>query len=174
MIFSKKKNPGNYLFPGKKRRRPDLNRWILVLQTIALPLGYYALLNFIICWTISKNDSDGNRTRVTAVKGRCLNRLTTEPLFLFGFPSPGLLCGDSSPSFAPPDLSLHSTSPSRARTYNNSVNSRVLYHWAIEDYLFPLHLSITRCMNPYPQNRTLNLISSLSKTCFFQDKPSTD
>ncbi len=26
-----------------------------------------------------KNDSDGNRTRVTAVKGRCLNRLTTEP-----------------------------------------------------------------------------------------------
>ena len=29
-----------------------------------------------------KNDSDGNRTRVTAVKGRCLNRLTTEPLLL--------------------------------------------------------------------------------------------
>ena len=26
-------------------------------------------------------------------------------------------------------------SPSRARTYNNSVNSRVLYHWAIEDHL---------------------------------------
>ena len=26
-------------------------------------------------------------------------------------------------------------SPSRARTYNNSVNSRVLYHWAIEDYI---------------------------------------
>ena len=26
-------------------------------------------------------DSDGNRTRVTAVKGRCLNRLTTEPYF---------------------------------------------------------------------------------------------
>ena len=29
------------------------------------------------------SDSDGNRTRVTAVKGRCLNRLTTEPCFLF-------------------------------------------------------------------------------------------
>ena len=28
-------------------------------------------------------------------------------------------------------------SPSRARTYNNSVNSRVLYHWAIEDYNKP-------------------------------------
>ena len=25
------------------------------------------------------SDSDGNRTRVTAVKGRCLNRLTKEP-----------------------------------------------------------------------------------------------
>ena len=25
------------------------------------------------------NDSYGNRTRVTAVKGRCLNRLTKEP-----------------------------------------------------------------------------------------------
>ena len=39
------------------------------LQSLALPLGY-----------VTKNyDSDGNRTRVTAVKGRCLDRLTTEP-----------------------------------------------------------------------------------------------
>ena len=30
------------------------------------------------------SDSDGNRTRVTAVKGRCLNRLTTEP-YLYSF-----------------------------------------------------------------------------------------
>ena len=30
-------------------------------------------------WLRRRNDSDGNRTRVTAVKGRCLNRLTTEP-----------------------------------------------------------------------------------------------
>ena len=43
---------------------------IKVLQTFALPLGYGT--KFI-------NDSDGNRTRVTAVKGRCLNLLTTEP-----------------------------------------------------------------------------------------------
>ena len=28
-----------------ERRRPDLNRWILVLQTIALPLGYCAIFN---------------------------------------------------------------------------------------------------------------------------------
>ena len=62
-----------------------MNRWILVLQTIALPLGYCALFKQR---TVRKancpyvnliNDSDGNRTRVTAVKGRCLNRLTTEP-----------------------------------------------------------------------------------------------
>ena len=32
-----------------------------------------------------------------------------------------------------PDKTLNS--PSRARTYNPSVNSRVLYHWAIEEYL---------------------------------------
>ena len=40
-----------------------------VLQTGALPLGYRTI----------QNDSNGNRTRVTAVKGRCLNRLTMEP-----------------------------------------------------------------------------------------------
>ena len=43
-----------------------------VLQTGALPLGYRTILNF--------SDSNGNRTRVTAVKGRCLNRLTMEPV----------------------------------------------------------------------------------------------
>ena len=48
-----------------------MNRCVLVLQTIALPLGYCAIFNL--------NDSNGNRTRVTAVKGRCLNRLTMEP-----------------------------------------------------------------------------------------------
>ncbi len=30
-----------------------------------------------------ENDSNGNRTRVTAVKGRCLNRLTMEPCHFF-------------------------------------------------------------------------------------------
>ena len=34
---------------------------------------------------MAPDDSDGNRTRVTAVKGRCLNRLTTEP-YIFVFP----------------------------------------------------------------------------------------
>lgn len=41
------------------------------------------LLNYIIrkipSQDIFSNDSNGNRTRVTAVKGRCLNRLTMEP-----------------------------------------------------------------------------------------------
>ena len=64
---------------------------IEVLQTFALPLGYRAIL---------LNDSDGNRTRVTAVKGRCLNRLTTEPYL---------------------------SSPCWTRTNDTAVNSRMLY-----------------------------------------------
>ena len=50
---------------------------IRVLQTRALPLGYHAIFYYML--SFRKSDSDGNRTRVTAVKGRCLNRLTTEP-----------------------------------------------------------------------------------------------
>ena len=67
MLYKKvlKSNLTSRLF---KRRRSDLNRCIEVLQTFALPLGYDAI-----------SDSTGNRTRVTAVKGPCLNRLTTEP-----------------------------------------------------------------------------------------------
>ena len=59
---------------------------IRVLQTHALPLGYVALQlsqyikKPLICQEKTfRNDSYGNRTRVTAVKGRCLNRLTKEP-----------------------------------------------------------------------------------------------
>ena len=39
------------------------------------------ITNQLLCQLshIGINDSDENRTRVTAVKGRCLNRLTTEP-----------------------------------------------------------------------------------------------
>ncbi len=48
-----------------------------MLQTGALPLGYRTIFNYM--QQIVKNDSNGNRTRVTAVKGRCLNRLTMEP-----------------------------------------------------------------------------------------------
>ena len=69
---------------------------IEVLQTFALPLGHGAIFSYMQLTTY--NDSYGNRTRVTAVKGRCLNRLTKEP-----------------------------DSPSRVRTYDPSVNSRMLY-----------------------------------------------
>ena len=70
---------------------------IRVLQTHALPLGYRAI----------KNDPNEIRTRVTAVKGRCLNRLTMGPY--------------SGLHGAPPN------SPSRTRTYDPTVNSRLLY-----------------------------------------------
>ena len=41
------------------------------------------ITNQLLCQLshIGINDPDGNRTRVTAVKGRCLNRLTMGPLF---------------------------------------------------------------------------------------------
>ena len=44
------------------------------------------ITNQLLCQLshIGINDPDGNRTRVTAVKGRCLNRLTTEP-YLYSF-----------------------------------------------------------------------------------------
>ena len=86
----------------------------------------YACISTLLCLQLTRftpqlswSDSNGNRTRVTAVKGRCLNRLTMEPYIQFG-----------TTNFCP----IKKNSPSRARTYNNSVNSRVLYHWAIEDY----------------------------------------
>ena len=66
-------------------------------------------------------DSDGNRTRVTAVKGRCLNRLTTEPYtgYESGYGFFKLGCASHTASLS---------SPSWARTNNPTVNSRVLYH----------------------------------------------
>ena len=43
---------------------------------------YYTHI-FVKYASIFLSDSYGNRTRVTAVKGRCLNRLTKEPFFCF-------------------------------------------------------------------------------------------
>ena len=65
---------------GSLEARTGFEPVMTVLQTGALPLGYRAILYCM--QSILINDSDGNRTRVTAVKGRCLNRLTTEP-YLF-------------------------------------------------------------------------------------------
>ena len=106
-----------------------------------------------ISFSRSQDDSKGIWTPVTAVKGRCLNRLTMEPCFLslslfvsscFFFPLP-----------RPSHLFFNAKKlPSRARTYNPSVNSRVLYHWAIEDYSFSLRWN---CYSfwLYTQNHTL-------------------
>ena len=49
-------------------------------QGVADPRLTAWLCRHIIKLCITASDSDGNRTRVTAVKGRCLNRLTTEPI----------------------------------------------------------------------------------------------
>ena len=56
---------------------------IRVLQTHALPLGYRAIF-YCMHWNTKYSRSDPNeiRTRVTAVKGRCLNRLTMGPYYL--------------------------------------------------------------------------------------------
>ena len=55
---------------------PRLTTWLCRHQLL------YYIISEIIRQDI--NDSYGNRTRVTAVKGRCLNRLTTEP-YLYSF-----------------------------------------------------------------------------------------
>ena len=49
------------------------------------------------------SDSYGNRTRVTAVKGRCLNRLTKEPLWKFAckLSRAGRSCKATASFFAP-------------------------------------------------------------------------
>ena len=45
---------------------------LLITNQLLCQLSHIGILTF-------QNDSNGNRTRVTAVKGRCLNRLTMEP-----------------------------------------------------------------------------------------------
>ena len=60
---------------------PGFEPGIEVLQTFALPLGYGTKFN---CF-LKGSDSKGIWTPVTAVKGRCLNRLTMAPdIFVLG------------------------------------------------------------------------------------------
>ena len=47
---------------------------------------------------------------------------------------------------------IRKNSPSRARTYNNSVNSRVLYHWAIEDYAKGFVYTFKTDTEPFPSS----------------------
>ena len=65
-------------------------------------------------WLRRQSDPNEIRTRVTAVKGRCLNRLTKEP--------------DLRYKYARSMNIPRANSPSWARTNNPSVNSRMLYH----------------------------------------------
>ena len=77
-----RKKAQKHKFLGFSLKAPTRFELVIeVLQTFALPLGYGAIFNS----ELTLNDSDGNRTRVTAVKGRCLNRLTMEPdIFVLG------------------------------------------------------------------------------------------
>ena len=97
IIFWQKINSQNRSSVSYWRRHPDLNWGIKVLQTSALPLGYGTIFN---CF-LKGSDSKGIWTPVTAVKGRCLNRLTMEP---------GI-----------------KNSPCWTRTNDTAVNSRMLY-----------------------------------------------
>ncbi len=79
------RTPKSKCFPRFFEASTGIEPVIEVLQTFALPLGYDALLYslFTLCSILCRrqgiHDSTGNRTRVTAVKGRCLDRLTMEP-----------------------------------------------------------------------------------------------
>ena len=74
---------------------------LLITNQLLCQLSHIGLMH--LKSRLLPNDSDGNRTRVTAVKGRCLNRLTTEPHLLL------------------------KSSPSWTRTNDTAVNSRMLY-----------------------------------------------
>ena len=57
---------------------------LLITNQLLCQLSHIGILLCIYNW-LKPSDSDGNRTRVTAVKGRCLNRLTMEPQYLFSY-----------------------------------------------------------------------------------------
>ena len=50
---------------------------LLITNQLLCQLSHIGILYL----SLTLSDSYGNRTRVTAVKGRCLNRLTKEPYF---------------------------------------------------------------------------------------------
>ena len=81
MLFLRKsKNPENLMFLGVfKEAQTGFEPVDTGVADHCLTTWLLRLVYYIICRTQLKYDSDGNRTRVTAVKGRCLNRLTTGP-----------------------------------------------------------------------------------------------
>ena len=59
------------------RRHPDLNRGIKVLQTLALPLGYGAIISFVKKLVIKKMERETRFELATFALAR--RRSTTEP-----------------------------------------------------------------------------------------------
>ena len=53
---------------------------LLITNQLLCQLSHIGMMNSKS--RLLSSDSDGNRTRVTAVKGRCLNRLTMEPYLI--------------------------------------------------------------------------------------------
>ena len=106
LAFPDKKR--NHLSMIPQRRQPDLNWW----SGCCRPTPYHlAMSPYLIAYQISLiNDPNEIRTRVTAVKGRCLNRLTMGPLIYSIY-----------------TYKKYVSSPSRTWTYDSAVNSRVLY-----------------------------------------------
>ena len=72
--WAKGPNLKKTLFSDKADDRTRTDN-LLITNQLLCQLSHIGILNL--------NDSNGNRTRVTAVKGRCLNRLTMEPNLLF-------------------------------------------------------------------------------------------
>ena len=57
---------------------------LLITNQLLCQLSHIGICNYLLRKPAQKaSDSNGNRTRVTAVKGRCLNRLTMEPYLSF-------------------------------------------------------------------------------------------
>ena len=99
----------NFMFRTLLEVPPGFEPGIEVLQTFALPLGYGTILYFTNYTKILYNDSKGIWTPVTAVKGRCLNRLTMEPGICYRL------------------YVRKANSPCWTRTNDTAVNSRMLY-----------------------------------------------
>ena len=112
----------------------------------------------ILCNTFFLNDSYGNRTRVTAVKGRCLNRLTKEPYFFFSL----RLSLSFSPGFLPdkkraPRVGLEPTTLRLTAECSTIELSRII----ILDIYIPSKLH-TDSLNFFPFGQALDRLVTVS------------
>ena len=151
-------NSGNISF---WRWHPESNWGIEVLQTSALPLGYVTKEN------ITKYDKFHN----TISKWNLSIKMTPTRFELVLPPWKG----DVLTAWPRSQVSYRSymtsnnhriipSSPSRARTYNITVNSRALYHWAIEECSFA---GLPSCL----QNRILTFTILYLHSIHFWSSP---